>query len=41
MWDLQHPPKGRTVGKIKEHLASIYRVYLRSGTLRLTFNDEP
>lgn len=41
MWDLQHPPKGRTVGKIKDHLSSIYRIYLRSGTLRLTFNGEP
>ena len=40
MWDLHHPPKGRTVGKIKEHLASIYRVYLRAGTLKLTFNGE-
>lgn len=41
MWDLQHPPKGRTVGKIKDHLSSIYRIYLRSGTLKLTFNGEP
>lgn len=40
MWDLHHPPKGRTIGKIKEHLASIYRVYLRGGTLKLTFNGE-
>jgi hypothetical protein len=40
MWDLQHPPKGRTIAKIKEHLASIYRVYLRSGTLKLTFNGD-
>jgi hypothetical protein len=41
MWELHHPPKGRTVSKIKEHLASIYRVYLRSGTLKLTLNGEP
>jgi hypothetical protein len=41
MWDLHHPPKGRTVGKIKEHLSSIYRIYLRSGTLKLTLNGEP
>ncbi|MGH7485825.1 MAG: ATP-binding protein, partial [bacterium] len=41
MWELQHPPKGRTVGKIKDHLASIYRIYLRSGTLKLIFNGEP
>lgn len=40
MLELHHPPKGRTVAKIKEHLASIYRVYLRSGTLKLTFNGD-
>jgi len=39
--DLCHPPKGRTVGKIREHLASIYRVFLRNKTLSLIFNGEP
>jgi Histidine kinase-, DNA gyrase B-, and HSP90-like ATPase len=34
------PARGRTVGKIKEHLASIYRVFLRRGILRLTFDGE-
>ena len=38
---LHHAPQGRTVGKIKEHLASIYRVFLREGRLVLTFNGEP
>jgi len=38
---LHHPPQGRTVGKIKNHLASIYRVFLRDGRLLLRFNDEP
>lgn len=38
--DLHHVPRGRTVGKIKDHLASIYRVYLRDGTLRLKLNGE-
>lgn len=38
--DLHHPPKGRTVGKIKEHLASIYRTFLRDGSLRLRFRRE-
>jgi hypothetical protein len=38
---LHKPPQGRTVGKIKEHLASIYRVFLREGRLRLSFNGEP
>lgn len=28
-------PHGRTIGKIKEHLASIYRVYIRDGSLAL------
>lgn len=37
---LHHMPQGRTVGKIKEHLASIYRVFLRDGRLLLRFNDE-
>ncbi|MCA6277476.1 MAG: ATP-binding protein [Phenylobacterium sp.] len=28
-------PHGKTIGKIKEHLASIYRVYIRDGSLEL------
>lgn len=38
--DLCHVPKRRTLGKIKEHLASIYRVFLRNRTLVLEFNGE-
>lgn len=38
---LHHLPQGRTVGKIKDHLASIYRVFLRDGRLRLRINGEP
>ena len=38
---LHHLPQGRTVGKIKDHLASIYRVFLRDGRLKLRFNGEP
>jgi site-specific DNA-cytosine methylase len=34
-------PQGRTLGKIRDHLASIYRSYLRDGTLVLTVNHEP
>ena len=34
---LHRPPYGRTVGKIREHLASIYRMFLRDGTLELVF----
>lgn len=38
---LHHVPQGRTLGKIKDHLASIYRVFLRDGRLTLRFNNEP
>lgn len=38
--DLCHVPKSRTLGKIKDHLASIYRTFLRDGTLSLEFNGE-
>jgi hypothetical protein len=34
---LRDQPKGRTVGKIREHLSSIYRAYIRQGELELTF----
>lgn len=37
---LHHVPQGRTVGKIKDHLASIYRVFIRDGRLTLRFNGE-
>ncbi len=39
--DLHHMPQGRTIGKIKNHLASIYRMLLRDGRMILRFNDEP
>lgn len=38
---LHHVPQGRTLGKIKEHLASIYRVFLRDGRMTLRFNNDP
>ncbi|MCA0325896.1 MAG: ATP-binding protein [Proteobacteria bacterium] len=38
--DLCHVPKRRTIGKIKEHLASIYRTFLRDRTLRLVFGRD-
>ncbi len=34
-------PRGRTLQKIKDHLSSIYRVFLRDGTLTLTVDGEP
>lgn len=37
---LHHSPQGRTIQKIKEHLASIYRMYTRDGRLVLRVNDE-
>lgn len=35
-----HVPKGRTIGKLKEHLADIYRAFIRDDLLELYFNDE-
>ena len=40
MSDLHKPPQGRTIGKIAEHLASIYRVFIAEGLLELQFRDE-
>jgi len=37
---LHKPPQGRTIGKIKDHLASIYRVFIREGVLDLRFDRE-
>lgn len=37
---LYKAPQGATVRKIKDHLASIYRMFIRDGELQLTFNDE-
>ena len=34
-------PQTKTVPKIKEHLASIYRVYIRDGILELRRGDVP
>ena len=33
-------PKGRTVGKIKDHLAGMYRIFIRDGLLELRFNGK-
>ena len=38
--DLNKPPRGRTVTKIKSHLADIYRVFIERGDLELFYNDE-
>lgn len=39
--ELFRPVRGRTVTKIKEHLGSIYRVFLRRGILALSFDGDP
>lgn len=38
--DVYKVPAGRTLGKIREHLSDIYRIYLRQQTLDLTLNGE-
>ena len=40
LWNLHKPPVGRAIGKMKEHLESIYRVFLRSGEVEIRFNGE-
>lgn len=37
---LHHTPQTRTVAKIKAHLASIYRIFLREGSVVIKFNGE-
>ena len=39
--DLHRRPTGRTLGKIKEHLTDIYRVFTRDGLLELHFDGRP
>lgn len=34
-------PRGRTVQKIKDHLSSIYRIFIRDGSMLLTVDGEP
>ena len=40
LFNLHKPPHGRTISKIKEHLSSIYRVFLKDGSLELCFDGE-
>ncbi len=39
--ELHRVPQAKTVAKIKQHLRSIYRVFLRQGLLELIFDGEP
>lgn len=41
LWELYKPPQTKTISKMREHLASIYRQYIDSGEMRLEFNGEP
>jgi hypothetical protein len=41
LWDLYKSPQTKTVSKMREHLASIYRQFIDSGEMRLEFNGEP
>jgi len=38
--DIRRFPRGKTIQKIKDHLASIYRIYIRAGTLTLCVDGE-
>jgi hypothetical protein len=37
--DFNRPLRGRTIGKVKDHLRSIYRQDITSGMMLLTYND--
>jgi hypothetical protein len=38
--NLHRPLRGRTIGKVKDHLASMYRIFVRDRFLQLTYNGE-
>jgi Histidine kinase-, DNA gyrase B-, and HSP90-like ATPase len=38
--NLHKPLQGKTLGKIKDHLGSIYRVFIRKGIIELAFNRD-
>ena len=40
LWNLHQCPAGRTIGKIKEHLTEIYRVFLREEVLIIKFRGD-
>jgi len=41
LWNLHRPPQTQTVGKMRRHLASMYRQFLRGGDVIIEFNGEP
>jgi hypothetical protein len=40
LWELNNTPVKRTVGKIRDYLAQMYRRFLASGQVRIFWNDE-
>lgn len=40
LFDVNRMPRRKGVGKVKDHLRSIYREFIRKGTLKLTLNGE-
>lgn len=40
LWNLYKPPQTQTVGKMRRHLASMYRQFLRTGDVVIEFNGE-
>lgn len=40
LWDLYKPPQGRTISRMRAHLASMYRNFLRSGEVVIEFNGD-
>lgn len=38
--ELFRPMRGKTIAKVKDHLGSIYRIFLRKGLLELSFDGE-
>ncbi|MEV8083548.1 ATP-binding protein [Pseudarthrobacter oxydans] len=39
--DLNHIPQGRTISKVRAHLSSIYRKFLRAGVMEIILNGSP
>jgi len=40
LYDVNRMPRKKGVGKVKDHLRSIYREFIRKGNLKLTLNNE-
>ncbi len=41
LWNLYKPPQTQTLGKMRRHLGSMYRQFLRSGEISIEFNGAP